>query len=124
MLRQIVPVFLARDLMATVGYYRDKLGFRCLGTWLEPPVYAILARDEQAIHFRCAEPAPAQPEKLEEELIDAYLHVDDADGLYAEFAGRGVEFTRTLGNMPWHAREFVVKDCDGRLLAFGAPVSD
>jgi hypothetical protein len=22
--------------------------------------------------------------------------------------------------MPWHAREFVVKDCDGRLLAFGA----
>jgi hypothetical protein len=22
--------------------------------------------------------------------------------------------------MPWHCREFVVKDCDGRLLAFGA----
>jgi len=22
--------------------------------------------------------------------------------------------------MPWHSREFVVKDCDGRLLAFGA----
>ncbi len=21
--------------------------------------------------------------------------------------------------MPWHSREFVVKDCDGRLLAFG-----
>jgi hypothetical protein len=31
-----------------------------------------------------------------------------------------VEFTRALGNMPWHSREFVVKDCDGRLLAFGA----
>jgi hypothetical protein len=24
--------------------------------------------------------------------------------------------------MPWHAREFVVKDCDGRLLAFGSSV--
>jgi hypothetical protein len=22
--------------------------------------------------------------------------------------------------MPWQSREFVVKDCDGRLLAFGA----
>ena len=22
--------------------------------------------------------------------------------------------------MPWHKREFAVKDCDGRLLAFGA----
>jgi hypothetical protein len=35
-------------------------------------------------------------------------------------AAQGVEFTRGLGNMPWHCREFVVKDCDGRLLAFGA----
>ena len=23
-----------------------------------------------------------------------------------------MEFTRGLGNMPWHCREFVVKDCD------------
>jgi hypothetical protein len=42
------------------------------------------------------------------------------DALYAEYAAQGVEFTRGLGNMPWHCREFVVKDCDGRLLAFGA----
>jgi hypothetical protein len=31
-----------------------------------------------------------------------------------------VEFTRGLGNMLWHCRELVVKDCDGRLLAFVA----
>jgi uncharacterized glyoxalase superfamily protein PhnB len=49
-----------------------------------------------------------------------YLFVEDADALYAEYAAQGVEFTRGLGNMPWHKREFVVKDCDGRLLAFGA----
>ena len=51
---------------------------------------------------------------------DAYLFVEDADALYAEYAAQGVELTRGLGNMPWHRREFVVKDCDGRLLAFGA----
>ena len=50
----------------------------------------------------------------------AYLFVEDADALYAEYAAQGVEFTRGLGNMPWHTREFVVKDGDGRLLAFGA----
>jgi hypothetical protein len=49
----------------------------------------------------------------------AYLFVENADALYAEYAAQGVEFTRGLGNMPWHCREFVVKDCDGRLLAFG-----
>jgi len=31
-----------------------------------------------------------------------------------------VEFTRALGDTDWECREFVVKDCDGRLLAFGA----
>ena len=44
----------------------------------------------------------------------------DADALHAEYAEKGVEFTRGLGNTPWNCREFVVKDCDGRLLAFGA----
>ena len=38
----------------------------------------------------------------------------------AEYAAQGVEFTRGLANMPWHSREFVVKDCDGRLLAKSA----
>jgi hypothetical protein len=33
------------------------------------------------------------------------------------------DLTATLAyhrDMPWRSREFVVKDCDGRLLAFGA----
>ena len=56
MLRQIAPVFFTRDIPATLAYYTGKLGFQCLGTWLDPPVYAIVARDQQVIHFRCAEP--------------------------------------------------------------------
>jgi uncharacterized glyoxalase superfamily protein PhnB len=50
----------------------------------------------------------------------AYLVVEDADALYAEYAAQGVEFARGLGNTPWHTRGFVIKDCDRRLLAFGA----
>ena len=120
MIRQIVPLFFTTDIPGTLAYYKDKLGFECLGTWHDPPVYAIIARDRKAIHFRCAEPPTANPEKYEEELLDAYIHVEDADALYAEFAAKGVEFTRQLSNMPWNSREFVVKDCDGRLLAFGS----
>ncbi len=91
-----------------------------------------MARDQQVIHFRCAQPPTANPDKYADELLRVqglylqtlskrdYLFVEDADALYAEYAAQGVEFTRGLGNMPWHKREFVVKDCDGRLLAFGA----
>jgi uncharacterized glyoxalase superfamily protein PhnB len=79
-----------------------------------------VARDQHAIHFRCAEPPTANPDKYADELLDAYLRVEDADALYAEYAANGVEFTRELADTPWHSREFVVKDCDGRLLAFGS----
>lgn len=120
MIRQIAPQFFTMDIPRTLAYYKDKLGFECSGTWLDPPVYAIVVRDQHAIHFRCAEPPTANPDKYADELLDAYLSIDDADSLYAEYAARGVEFTRGLTNTPWHSREFVVKDCDGRLLAFGA----
>ena len=45
MIRQVAPQFFTTDLRATLAYYSDKLGFECLGTWNDPPVYAIVARD-------------------------------------------------------------------------------
>src|SRR5437667_11232129 len=110
MLRQIAPVFFTRDIPATLAYYTGKLGFECLGTWQDPPVYAIVARDQQIIHFRCAQPPTANPDKYADELLDAYLFVENADALYAEYAAQAVEFTRGLGNMQGPTRAFVVED--------------
>ncbi len=120
MIRQIAPQFFTRNLPATLAYYTKKLGFVAVGTWQDPPVYAILARDQHAIHFRCATPPNADRDKYTDELLDAYFYIENADDLYAEYAAKGVEFARGVADMPWGAREFVVKDCDGRLLAFGA----
>ena len=122
MIRRIAPQFFTTEIAATLAFYKDKLGFDCVGTWSDPPVYAIVSRDEQTIHFRCADPPARHPDKYADEWLDAYVFIDDADTLYAEYLERGVEFARPLGDTPWDAREFVVKDCDGRLLAFGAPV--
>ena len=66
------------DTPATLAYYAGKLGFACLGTWQDPPVYAIVARDQQVIHFRCAQPPTANPDKYQDELLDAYLFVVEA----------------------------------------------
>jgi hypothetical protein len=60
MIRRIAPQFFSLDLAATLAYYRDQLGFECIGTWPDPPVYAIVARDGQQIHFRCAPPPTPQ----------------------------------------------------------------
>jgi uncharacterized glyoxalase superfamily protein PhnB len=120
MIRQIVPLFFTTDIPGTLAYYKDKLGFECQGTWHDPPVYAMVARDEHAIHFRCAASPTANPDKYADELLDAYVSVENVDALYAEYAAKGVEFARELGDTPWQTREFVVEDCDGRLLAFGS----
>ena len=61
---------------------------------MDPPVYAILARDEHAMHIRCAPPPEANPDKYADELLDAYVRVEDVDALYAEFPLRRVETTR------------------------------
>jgi uncharacterized glyoxalase superfamily protein PhnB len=79
-----------------------------------------VARDQNAIHFRCAEPPTANPDKYADELLDSYVSLENVDALYAEYASKGLEFTRELADTPWQTREFVVKDCDGRLLAFGS----
>lgn len=122
MIRQIAPVFFTMDIPRTLAYYKEKLGFECLGTWLDPPVYAIVARDEHSIHFRCAPPPTANPDKYADELLDAYISVEEVDALYADFKAKDVEFTRELADTLWQSREFVVKDCDRRLLAFGTNI--
>jgi hypothetical protein len=100
MIRQIAPQFFSADIPGVLAYYKEKLGFECLRTWQNPPEYAIVARDLHRIHFRCAEPSTANPNKYADELLDAYLTVEDTP--YAEYAAKGVEFTRELGNTPWN----------------------
>jgi catechol 2,3-dioxygenase-like lactoylglutathione lyase family enzyme len=120
MILEIAPVFFTTDIPATLAWYKDRLGFACVGTWQDPPTYAIVARDQCAIHFRCAEPPTANPDKYADELLDAYINVENAAALHAEYTARGVDFTRNLDRTPWGTVEFVIRDCDGRLLAFGS----
>jgi hypothetical protein len=77
MIRQIAPQFFTANIPGT-----------CLGMWQDPPVYAIVARDQHAIHFRCTASRAANPDKYEDELLDAYLYVENADALYAEYAAK------------------------------------
>src|SRR5436190_3123029 len=106
MIRQIAPQFFTTEIPVTLAYYKDKLGFECLGTWQDPPVYAIVARDQHSIHFRCAQPPTANSDKYADELLDAYLFIEDADALYDEYAARatsqfptgtvGMSYSQTL----------------------------
>jgi len=50
MIRQIAPLFFTTNIPGTLAYYKDKLGFECLGTWQDPPVHFF--RLARKVHIR------------------------------------------------------------------------
>jgi len=125
MIARIVPQFFTVDIDASLRYYRDRLGFATQFTHGEPPFYAGAIRDDQSIFFRRVDcPLPQSADKFAEEYLDAYLRVEGIVELFAEYQANGVVFTRPLGQMPWDFTEFVVRDCDDRLLCFGQATAD
>ena len=53
------------------------------------------------------------------EAWDAYIWVDDANALFAEFKSRGVTIARDICDQPYGCRDFDVEDCNGYRLCFG-----
>ena len=69
-----------RDLPEAVSYWDEKVGFRTLGVWGEPPDFAIAARD--FAHVMLSQ-APAKHEivphwRIKDKLWNAYFWIDDA----------------------------------------------
>jgi hypothetical protein len=101
---------------ATMTCLERELGFAVAGTAGDLPSWASMVRDDCEIMLVCGEfPLPAQD-------WAAYLYVDDADAMHAEFASRGAAIVRPPVDKPYNLREFEVRLPDGRLLAFGGPI--
>jgi uncharacterized glyoxalase superfamily protein PhnB len=119
-LESISPVLPARELLETVRWYEQNLGFRCLFVYpKEAPDYAAVARGGVEIHFF---PAKVDPKKND---WMCYLRVRGIEALYEEYRAKGlIHPNAPLATKPWGQREFAVGDLNGTLLTFGEPASD
>jgi catechol 2,3-dioxygenase-like lactoylglutathione lyase family enzyme len=122
----IAPLFMVSDLLKSLDYYCDVLGFRRPRLWGDPPSFAMPDREGLIIML--------QQEK-DVELIrsnykkcgawDAYFWVNDARALFEDFKAKGAKFhyeptyRELYGNL-----EFAVLDPDGYLMAFGQDVGE
>ena len=122
-----VPQFTVPDLVRTVEYYRDVLGFVVHGYWDgervrsepdPPPVFAIVSRDKVQMFFNRAD-RPAARAGRAEGAYDVYIHVTGIDALAEELRGRGADIIEGPEERPYGQRELVVRDCNGTILAFG-----
>jgi hypothetical protein len=111
-LRSIAPIFPTADMEAMRAHY-EALGFVVA---VHDGGYATAARDEVRIHFRLDPDLPAGAERGA-----AYIGVDDADALHAEWVAAAVGETDDLFDPGFGVWEAAHRDPDGNLVRFGSP---
>src|SRR5260370_5220533 len=91
--KSVSLAFVVPDVVASAEHYRDVLGFKILSYFLDPPVFAVVARDDVVIHFgKSDDGALPSPNVTRRSIaIDAYIWVNDLDALHAELQGRGAK---------------------------------
>ena len=119
----IAPYFIVDDVVATANFYRDKLGFGNDRFWGDPPAFCMVHRRGVVIMLsQPPEGGVVHPNSLDDaegEAWDAYVWVDDADALHAEFEAKGVTIARDICDQPYGCRDFDIQDCNGYRLCFG-----
>jgi predicted enzyme related to lactoylglutathione lyase len=108
---QGAPVLHVPDVSATAAFYRDRLGF----TWdFGDESYAVVWRDNSAIHFVRDENAPHG--------VHLFQWVKDVDAYYREVVERGAPVSAAPVDQPYGLREFGVRDINGVGIVFGQDI--
>ncbi len=112
----LTPMLQTSDMERTISWYGDVLGFRCVGRmgdgWCRLEQGCVSLMFMQNEHVGAPHATATQ-----------YIYVDDVNELLATLKDR---VTAEWGpeDMPYGLREFAIRDPDGYLLSFGAPVGE
>jgi DNA-binding MarR family transcriptional regulator len=113
------PVFPVRDLAAALAHY-SALGFDTFG-YESGDDYGFARREGVGLHLA----AERDPEHEHVHVGSAYLHVSDADALYAEWSRPEIGgHTEPVQAMPYKLREGAHTDPDGNVIRFGSPIDE
>ena len=120
----ISPSFIVSDVVQTIAFYRDKLGFET--RFLAPdqePFFAIIGRDGAQIFIKSERDVSPVPNHTRHPhlRLDAFVYASDPDALAADFADHGAEFSVPLKDTHDGLRGFEIRDPDGYILFFGRP---
>ena len=123
MLEAVHPVLMARDVRASVEFFK-LLGFALAFTDTpDTPTYAVITRDLCELHLQWQ--GPSQWDGQRDRPTYRFL-VADVDRLFQEFQAAGAAPDPTVpaspwafpANTPWSTREFHLKDPAGNGLQF------
>lgn len=109
--RRVVPDLPVRDMAAAVRFWTETMGFRALFLNGDPPVYAVVGRDEVeiALHREQARAGHAR----------CYVKVSNVESAYEELRGKGVRVLNELSPQSYGLKDFVIADPDGNQIGVG-----
>lgn len=97
-----------------------QFGFRDRGLFLDPPIYAIVARGGVSIHFGKGDTDIIHTnEFIRCGSMEAWILVTGIDALYEEFVSRGLDVPYEPTRRVYERTEIEITDCDGHKLVFG-----
>jgi len=117
----VVPVFLVDEIVPTVEYYRDVLGFEVDFVYGDPPTYGSVSRGGAVLQFTLSDPPGRRNSVLRAgpgNGVDAYFVVRDVDELHEELRSRGALVRQSPATHYYGMREFKIEDCNGYLMVF------
>ena len=118
-LRSSEPIFPVADVVATVGYYREVLGFQEGWTWGQPPDFGGVRWGKVGAMFALQ----SEPEAPAEGQWHSFF-VEGIDALQDFHRRNGATICSPLEMKPWGLREYTVRDLNGHFLRFGQRGSD
>ena len=114
----VQPILAVRNVMESVTYWHEMLGFPHKWTWGDPPNHGGVHWHNAAVQFT---------ENLNLAAVSEghsiAINVKNIDALYVLHQTKKVNIVSSLENQPWGMAEYTVKDINGYYVRFGAPVS-
>jgi len=111
-------ILASSDIVATLAYYQDVLGFESTWTWGDPPVFGSASMGGVTIMFNL------QPELAAK--VRGHQHgirVDEVDELYRLHQSRNAKVVFEIADQPWGLREYILEDLNGYHLRFAGPLA-
>jgi len=112
-LTALTPMLWVDDLVATIAFYRDVLGFECLN---QMEGWATLCRN--SVELMISLPNQHEPYDRPRFTGSLYFRVDDANALWLQVKDK-TTVVYPLEDFDYGMREFAIRDNNGYILQFG-----
>jgi GNAT superfamily N-acetyltransferase/uncharacterized glyoxalase superfamily protein PhnB len=115
----VEPVLVVRDIIETISYWQNTLGFPAKWTWGEPPNHGGVSWQKVFIQF-----------SLNPELAKAskgnsiWIRLQHIEALYNFHKQKKAEIVAPLKNQPWGMAEYTVREINGYFLHFAGAITE